>query len=197
MKTLQNLIGGSWEDSRGDALPRCGQPGDRGGHRPLPRRLAARTSPGRGRGRDGRSPAWAALPVAERVDPISAWADTIAEHAEELAELECREMGKPVALGRAFIEGAALGSRPRRPRPWTTRSRRPSPARTAARTTILRSPLGATAVIVPWNFPVPMVLGALGPLLAAGNTVVRQALGALADVGGAAAGAAWTCRPAW
>lgn len=39
-------------------------------------------------------------------------------------------------------------------------------------TRILRHPLGATAVITPWNFPVPMVLGALGPLLAAGNSVV-------------------------
>src|SRR6185312_3337896 len=50
-------------------------------------------------------PEWHAYPVAERVRLVDAWADGIAEHAAELAELECQEMGKPAAAGRFFVAG--------------------------------------------------------------------------------------------
>lgn len=117
-------------------------------------------------------PQWAALSVAERVARINAWSDAVAEHAAELAELECREMGKPVTTGRSFIDGAVAGLRAAAAQalsyPFTETVTGPD----GARTDIVRHPLGATAVITPWNFPVPMVLGALGPLLASGNTVV-------------------------
>ncbi|MEW1844432.1 aldehyde dehydrogenase family protein [Nonomuraea angiospora] len=173
MKTLQNLIGGIWEDSRGDAfhdvvnpateevVARCpsGSPQDV--------RLAVDAAV-------RAQPAWAALSVAERVERLSRWADTVAAHADELAELECREMGKPVALGRAFIGGAAMGFKAAVAEALEYAFEEIIPAPDGGSTTIVRAPLGATAVIVPWNFPVPMTLGALGPLLAAGNTVVLK-----------------------
>ncbi|MDJ1136821.1 aldehyde dehydrogenase family protein [Streptomyces iconiensis] len=115
---------------------------------------------------------WAALPVAERVDRIHVWADAVAEHAAELAELECREMGKPVAVGRSFIEGAVSGLKAAAAQALTYPFTETVTGPDEARTDIIRHALGATAVITPWNFPVPMVLAALGPLLAAGNTVV-------------------------
>ncbi|MET9243426.1 aldehyde dehydrogenase family protein [Nonomuraea sp. NPDC003709] len=173
MKTLQNLIGGIWEDSRGDAfhdvvnpateevVARCpsGSPEDV--------RLAVDAAV-------RAQPAWAALTVAERVERLSQWADTIAAHADELAEIECREMGKPVALGTAFIGGAAMGFKAAAAEALEYAFEETVPAPDGGSTTIVRAPLGATAVIVPWNFPVPMTLGALGPLLAAGNTVVLK-----------------------
>ncbi|MBT2233426.1 aldehyde dehydrogenase [Nonomuraea sp. NEAU-A123] len=169
MKTLQNLIGGIWEDSRGDAFHEV--------INPATEEVVARCPSGSPE--DVRQavdaavqaqPAWAALPVAERVELLSRWADTIADHAEELAEIECREMGKPVALGRTFIAGAAQGFKAAVAEALDYRFEET----VTDGTTILRRPLGATAVIVPWNFPVPMALGALGPLLAAGNTVVLK-----------------------
>ncbi|MEV4019382.1 aldehyde dehydrogenase family protein [Nonomuraea angiospora] len=170
MKTLQNLVGGIWEDSRGDAfhdvvnpateevVARCpsGSPEDV--------RLAVDAAV-------RAQPAWAALTVAERVERLSRWADTIAAHADELAELECREMGKPVALGRAFIGGAAMGFKAAVAEALEYAFEETVDG---TGTTIVRTPLGVAAVIVPWNFPVPMTLGALGPLLAAGNTVVLK-----------------------
>ncbi|MBE1582482.1 aldehyde dehydrogenase family protein [Nonomuraea angiospora] len=170
MKTLQNLIGGTWEDSRGDAfhdvvnpateevVARCpsGSPQDV--------RLAVDAAV-------RAQPAWAALSVAERVERLSRWADTVAAHADELAELECREMGKPVALGRAFIGGAATGFKAAVAEALEYAFEETIDG---TGTTIVRTPLGVAAVIVPWNFPVPMTLGALGPLLAAGNTVVLK-----------------------
>ncbi|MEU7837783.1 aldehyde dehydrogenase family protein [Nonomuraea sp. NPDC049129] len=173
MKTLQNLIGGMWEDSRGDAFHDVIDPateevvGRSPGGSPEDVRLAVDAAV-------QAQPAWAALPVAERVERLSRWADTIAEHAEELAELECREMGKPVALGRTFIGGAAQGFKAAVAEALDYPFEEAVAGPGGSATTILRKPLGATAVIVPWNFPVPMALGALGPLLAAGNTVVLK-----------------------
>ncbi|MEU4827323.1 aldehyde dehydrogenase family protein [Actinomadura sp. NPDC023710] len=171
MKALQNLIGGVWEDSRGDAfhevvdpateevVARCpsGSPED---VRPA---VAAAA---------GAQPAWAALPAAERVARLTRWADAVAKHAAELAELECREMGKPVALGTGFIGAAAQQVKAAAAEALDYPFEETVPGPDGSSTTILRNPVGATAVIVPWNFPVPMALGAIGPLLAAGNTVV-------------------------
>ncbi|MEU9058338.1 aldehyde dehydrogenase family protein [Streptomyces sp. NPDC048430] len=171
MKTLQNLVGGMWEDSLDDALLDVVNPATED--------VVAR-APGGCRGDIDRAvaaaaraqPAWAALPVSERVAHISAWADIIAEHADELAELECREMGKPVGIGRTFIDGAVAGLKAAAAQALSYGFEETVSHPDGSATRILRHPLGATAVITPWNFPVPMVLGALGPLLAAGNTVV-------------------------
>ncbi|NUP66881.1 MAG: aldehyde dehydrogenase family protein, partial [Nonomuraea sp.] len=168
MKSLQNLIGGAWRDPLGDAfhdvvdpateeiVARCpsGSPEDS--------RLAVDAAA-------AAQPAWAALPVAERVALLTRWADVVAAHAGELAELERREMGKPVELGTPFIAGAAQAFKAA-----VAEALDYAFEETIGGTTIVRNPLGATAVIVPWNFPVPMALGALGPLLAAGNTVVLK-----------------------
>ncbi|WP_327393403.1 aldehyde dehydrogenase family protein [Streptomyces sp. NBC_01186] len=171
MKTLQNLIGGSWEDSLGDALLDIVNPATEdviahipgGSPEDVGRAVAAA---------ERAQPAWAALPVAERVARISAWADTVAGHAEELAELECREMGKPVGVGRTFIEGAVGGLKASAAQALSYSFEETVDHPDGSSTRLLRHPLGAAAVITPWNFPVTMVLGALGPLLAAGNTVV-------------------------
>lgn len=171
MKTLQNLIGGKWEDSRGDALLDVVNPATE--------EVIARSPAGSGEDADravasavGAQPAWAALPVAERVARVSEWADIVAAHAEELAEIECREMGKPTGMGRTFIDGAVAGLREAAARALSYGFEETVGHPDGGETRLLRHPLGATAVITPWNFPVPMVLGALGPLLAAGNTVV-------------------------
>ncbi|MFB4304139.1 aldehyde dehydrogenase family protein [Actinomadura sp. NTSP31] len=171
MKTLQNLIGGVWEDSRGGAFHEVVDPATE--------EVAARCPSGSPE--DVRlavdaavaaQPAWAALPVAERVARLTRWADAVAEHAAELAEIECREMGKPVALGTGFIGGAAQLLKAAAAEALDYPFEETVAAPDGSSTTILRKPLGAAAVIVPWNFPVPMTLGAIGPLLAAGDTVV-------------------------
>ncbi|TQC50854.1 aldehyde dehydrogenase [Rhodococcus sp. WS4] len=171
MKTLQNLIGGKWEDSQSASLHDLVNPATEdviarypgGSPDDVDRAVDAAVEA---------QPGWAELPVAERVEHLTRWAAAIAEHAEELAELECQEMGKPVALGRSVIDGGVQGFRTAVEEALTYPFVETLPGADGGGTTILRHPLGATAVITPWNFPVPMVLGALGPLLASGNTVV-------------------------
>ncbi len=171
METLLNLIGGEWSESRDDAVLDLVDPATED--------VIARFPAGAADDVDRAVEAaeqtqgsWAALPVAERVARISAWADVVAEHAEELAELERQEMGKPTGIGRTFIDAAVAGLRGSAEEaltyPFEETVERPD----GGSTRILRHPLGVTAVITPWNFPVAMVLAALGPLLAAGNSVV-------------------------
>lgn len=171
MKTLQNLIDGTWEDSRSGTSLDLVNPATEEVIARLPGGCAddvdrAVTAAVRAQ------PAWASLPLTERVARIHEWADAVSEHVSELAELECREMGKPVGLGRSFIDGAVAGLRVAADQALTYPFEETVSRPDGSRSRILRHPLGATAVITPWNFPVPMVLGALGPLLASGDTVV-------------------------
>lgn len=171
MKTLQNLIGGSWTDSHSQSFLDLVDPATE--------EIIARFGAGSPDDVDdavtaavSAQLAWGSTSVADRVRRIEGWADRIAEHAGELAELECAEMGKPVGLSRSFIEAGAAGLRSAAAEalayPFETTVELPC----GSETRIIRRPVGVAAVIIPWNFPVPMALGALGPLLAAGNAVV-------------------------
>ncbi|WP_327659806.1 MULTISPECIES: aldehyde dehydrogenase family protein [unclassified Streptomyces] len=173
METLQNHIGGRWEEPVGEDVVAVVNPATEeaianfraGNTEDVDHAVAAAGAA---------QPEWAALTVARRVERIHAWADAMAAHTAELAELEYREMGKPVGIGRTFVDGAVAGLKAAADQaltyPFSETVTGPGPA--GERTDIVRHPLGVTAVITPWNFPVAMVLGALGPLLAAGNTVV-------------------------
>ncbi|RDD85274.1 aldehyde dehydrogenase [Streptomyces parvulus] len=170
MRIAQNLIGGHWRAGADDTLLDVVDPATE--------EVIARAPAGSPDDVDRAveaaavaQPAWAALPVAERVARIGTWADAIAAHAGELADIERREMGKPVSLGRPYIEGGAAGLKHTAERALRYPFEAVLP-HSDGEARIVRHPLGATAVITPWNFPGNVLLGAIGPLLAAGNTVV-------------------------
>lgn len=171
MKTLQNFINGTWTDSHDDGYLELVNPATEetiarfpaGSTDDVDQAIEAAAAA---------QPAWGALPVAERVSRISSWAKRIAENAEELAVLECQEMGKPVGIGRSFIDGAVAALNASANEALTYQFDQDITASDGSRTRLMRHPVGVAALITPWNFPVSMVLGALGPLMAAGNTVV-------------------------
>ncbi|GAB3386865.1 aldehyde dehydrogenase family protein [Amycolatopsis echigonensis] len=171
MQTLRNLVGGRWRDSASEAVLDLADPATEAVIARFPAGSAADVELAVEAAARAQ-PAWAALPVADRVARIHRWADVIAEHAAELAELERREMGKPVAIGQSFIDAAVAGLKHSASEALSYGFDTTVDSPGGGRTRIVRNPLGPTAVITPWNFPVPMVLGALGPLLAASNTVV-------------------------
>jgi len=124
------------------------------------------------------APGWWALGWEERARLLLEVADRIAAAANDLAVLESREMGKPVAMAREDIEGSAevlrecaraaeaffAGEQPDRG------GSADPPGRTGGG--LRRRPYGVAALITPWNYPVCQVTDFLGCLLAAGNTVV-------------------------
>jgi succinate-semialdehyde dehydrogenase/glutarate-semialdehyde dehydrogenase len=115
---------------------------------------------------------WSHRPASERAVLLRQLASLMLRDQDRLAELMTREQGKPlaeakgeVAYAASFIEWAA--DEGRRLYGETI------PANAAdKRLLVLRQPIGVTACITPWNFPIAMITRKLGPALACGNTMV-------------------------
>ncbi len=171
MKTLQHLIDGVRQDSDEDATLDVVDPATEEVVAKIPQGSPADVDRAVAAAERAR-PGWAARSVEDRVARIHSWADALAEHADELTALECQEMGKPVAVGRAFIDAAVAGLKSTASDALSYPFDKTVDGPGGTRTRILRHPLGVTAAITPWNFPVTMAVAPLGPLLASGNTVV-------------------------
>jgi betaine-aldehyde dehydrogenase len=117
---------------------------------------------------------WAHNPR-KRSAAMLAWVDRLERESEALARLLTLEVGKPLHESRAevlrgidhlrFYAGVA--------RSLYGRATALSPG---SYSILAREPIGVVAVIVPWNFPVTLLMRDLAPTLAAGcTTVVKPA----------------------
>jgi acyl-CoA reductase-like NAD-dependent aldehyde dehydrogenase len=114
-------------------------------------------------------PGWSALSFQEREGSLNALADALEARAAEFARLLTQEQGKPLAEATAEIGGAVWGLRAFSVmRPETKVLRETDSERIVE----LRKPLGVVAAIVPWNFPLLLMVMKIGPGLATGNTFV-------------------------
>lgn len=117
---------------------------------------------------------WAQSTPGERAEMLLALAEAVKHDATRLTDLESLNVGKPIAhtggeirsavdrlrffAGAArCLEGRAAGEYLRG---YTSMTR--------------REPVGVTALITPWNYPLLMAVTKLGPALAGGNTVVLK-----------------------
>ncbi|HEY1276181.1 MAG TPA: aldehyde dehydrogenase family protein [Thermoleophilaceae bacterium] len=119
-------------------------------------------------------PAWAAVDPTRRTRLLVRLAELVEEHADELAELESRDVGKPIA--EASSRDVRFTAQT-----WLYYSGWPSkilgttnPANPGVFTYTLREPLGVVGVITAWNFPMTIASWKLAPALACGNTVVHK-----------------------
>jgi acyl-CoA reductase-like NAD-dependent aldehyde dehydrogenase len=117
---------------------------------------------------------WPRMTGAERAAALFRLADLIAAHAQELAELETLDCGKPIsdttrvdipltiAVFRYYagyadkIQGETIPSR------WGTFNY------------TLKEPLGVVACITPWNYPLLLSAYKVAPALACGNVVIHK-----------------------
>ncbi len=117
-------------------------------------------------------PAWRAKTAKERAALLRRWHDLIMANQEDLAVLMTLEQGKPlaeargeVAYGASFIEWfAEEGKR-------VYGEVIPAPTGDK-RLLVIKQPVGVTAAITPWNFPIAMITRKVAPALAAGCTSV-------------------------
>ncbi len=117
-------------------------------------------------------PAWRDVAPGARAEHLRALADALHDARDELARLEARNAGKPIADAEAEI-GMVVE---------TFRYYSGAPERLLGDTIpaaggqafTVREPLGVVGLIVPWNFPLTIAAWKLGPALAAGNTVVLK-----------------------
>lgn len=116
---------------------------------------------------------WSRTTPAQRAEVLAKAAVLLDARAEELAQLESRQAGKPIRLARefdvpgtvdnvAFFAGAARSLEGRATGEY-------SPDHTSS---IRREPVGVVGSIAPWNYPLQMAGWKVLPALAAGNTVV-------------------------
>ena len=123
---------------------------------------------------------WGRMTPSDRGRLIWKIGDLILEHADELAQLESLDNGKPVAVARgADVPLAAdlfhymAG--------WATKIEGntinisvPYMPGANFHSYTLREPVGVVGQIIPWNFPLLMAAWKLGPALTTGNTVVLK-----------------------
>src|SRR5438132_3603210 len=119
-------------------------------------------------------PGWLESTPGERAELLLKLADLIDENAEELAEIESRNVGKPLSYARdelpicadnlrffagaaRVLEGKAAGEYMRGYTSW-----------------LRREPIGVVGGIAPWNYPLMMAIWKVAPALAAGNVQVLK-----------------------
>jgi acyl-CoA reductase-like NAD-dependent aldehyde dehydrogenase len=117
-------------------------------------------------------PDWRNVAPADRARLLRGLAAAVEEHAEELALLETRNVGKPISDSRGevamvaevfhFYAGAV-----------DKHYGETIPVAGGVDVTF-HEPLGVVGLIVPWNFPIAISSWKLGPALACGNTVVLK-----------------------
>jgi aldehyde dehydrogenase (NAD+) len=116
---------------------------------------------------------WGRMTATERGRVLIRIGQAVQDHAEELAQLEARDTGKPmstarndiVVLARYFeFYGSAADKVHGEQIPFLN----------GHQVTLLREPLGVTAHIIPWNYPAQMLGRSVAPALAMGNATVLK-----------------------
>jgi phenylacetaldehyde dehydrogenase len=124
---------------------------------------------------DGR---WTGLPPIVRERMIQKLADLIEARADEFAELEAIDNGKPKGMAAAVDIPGAIAML-RYMAGWATKLGGETADLMGKPTDrfhayVRREPVGVAAQIVPWNFPMIMATQKIAPALAAGCTIVLK-----------------------
>ena len=141
---------------------------------------------------------WKMLTAKARAAILKRWFDLMIEHHEDLAKILTAEQGKPLAEARGEITyGASFVE-------WFAEEAKrvygeviPAPM-ADRKLLVIKQPIGVTAAITPWNFPVAMITRKAAPALAAGCAMIIKpaentplsaiALAVLAEEAGVPAG---------
>ena len=119
-------------------------------------------------------PEWLDATPKERSELLHKLADVMDEHAEELAQLESLNVGKPLMASRDEMPFSADNLR------FFAGAARHLEGQSAGEyikgytSMIRREPLGIVAGICPWNYPLMMAVWKMGPALAAGNVQILK-----------------------
>ena len=122
----------------------------------------------------GALPEWLETTPGERAEMLLKLADALDANAEELAQIESQNVGKPLPYARdelpvcsdnlRFFAGAAR----------TLEGRAAGEYMRGYTSMIRREPVGVVGQIAPWNYPLMMGIWKIAPALAAGNVTVLK-----------------------
>ncbi|MBK7252171.1 MAG: aldehyde dehydrogenase [Gammaproteobacteria bacterium] len=117
---------------------------------------------------------WAGQSPASRKRVLMRFAELIRAHRDELALTETLDMGKPIRDSlRVDVSSTANCIS------WYAEAADKlygeiAPTHPGALALVTREPVGVVGAIVPWNFPMVMAAWKIGPVLAAGNSLVLK-----------------------
>ncbi len=118
--------------------------------------------------------AWRKISAAERGRLLHKLADLMEKHADELAELESLDNGKPVKVAKAVDVAASIDCY-RYFAGWADKIHgKTIPIGNDYFCYTRHEAVGVVAQIIPWNFPLLMQAWKLAPALATGNTVIMK-----------------------
>ncbi|MEM6888455.1 MAG: aldehyde dehydrogenase family protein [Pseudomonadota bacterium] len=122
---------------------------------------------------DARACVWGRMPAFERGRILQRTGELVQQHAETLARLEARDVGKPLTQARADVKALArymefyAGAADKL-------TGETIPYLDGYTVYTLREPHGVTGHIVPWNYPMQIIGRSVGAALATGNACVLK-----------------------
>ena len=119
---------------------------------------------------------WGRTPALERAEALHEVATRLRARADELAELMTREGGKPLVENRDEVTWTAAAFDYYAEMGRNFGGRVIPSIESTQLSLVLKEPMGVVACIVPWNYPLLLLAWKLAPALAAGNTVVCEAV---------------------
>jgi len=169
----QNLIGGEWVDAAGGETMEVLNPATAEVIAEVPSASAEDVDRAVQAAKKA-LPEWLDTTPGERAEALLKLAAAIDEHADELAELESQNVGKPLSYAKdelpvcadnlrffagaaRVLEGKSAGEYMKGYTSW-----------------LRREPLGIVGGITPWNYPLMMAIWKIAPALAAGNVQVLK-----------------------
>lgn len=116
-------------------------------------------------------PEWSTQSFAYRRAKIETIAEAMERRVDEFARLLTLEQGKPLTQSLIEVRRAVLGLRS-----FATMETKLTLLREDDSVRIIqqRTPLGVVAAIMPWNFPMSLMIMKVGPALITGNTIVAK-----------------------
>lgn len=118
---------------------------------------------------------WGTMTPAEREALLRKLGAVLEAHAEELAQLESLDNGKPISATTA-IDAPVAASLAYAASGWPSRISGYTPSVSVPGKFVYtrREPVGVVAIVIPWNFPLIHMLQKVSPALACGNTVILK-----------------------
>jgi len=167
----RHFIANAWVDPREGGTVPVIDPSDGAPFAALARGRAADIEAAVVAARAAKDGTWGRLAPAEKGRLLGRLARLVGDHADELALIEARDCGKPLAQARADVAACAryfefYGGAPDKLHGTTI----PYPDGYTVLT--WREPHGVTGHIIPWNYPLQIFGRSVGAALAAGNACV-------------------------
>lgn len=121
-----------------------------------------------------RCPEWRNSLPHQRARILTRAAEIIESRLDELAELQTRDNGKPLAETRGLVMSAAGTARYFAAACELLEGELPTPRIPGVMTLSHYEPLGVVAAITPWNSPIASEMQKVAPAIAAGNAVILK-----------------------